>query len=94
MEIEYWEPRNEQVTTDRGFVYLDTKSVLKSSSNWEGSPEEIYKRFDKENNSLRYCNGSYYKFKNDDDHSNYIKWYQSLNKMEQFNMFYGNGIVD
>ena len=30
---------------------------------WSGDKERIFKRFYKENNSLKYCNGSHYTFK-------------------------------
>jgi hypothetical protein len=92
--IEYWNPKNETIVTKNGFRYLDTKSVITSNETWEGTKEEIFKRFDKQNNSLRYCNGSHYKFEDETLHTDYINWYKSLIESDKFNMFYGNGVVD
>lgn len=92
--IEYWNPANKTVVTVTGFRYLNTDSELKKVEEWEGTKEEIFKKFDKQNNSLRYCNGSHYKFEDETLHTDYINWYKSLDKNTQFNMYYGNGVVD
>jgi len=92
--IKYWNPRNKTVVTDSGFTYLDTKSEITKTETWEGSKEEIFKKFYKNNNSLRYCNGSYYKFEDETLYTKYLKWYKSLSKSTKFSMYYGNGIVD
>lgn len=94
VQVEYWNPRNETVVTESGFSYYDTNSVLTKTESWSGTKEEIFKKFDKENNSLRYCNGSYYKFKDNAIQEEYIKWYKSLDEHTKFTMFYGNGVVD
>lgn len=92
--IEYWSPKDETVVTESGFRYLNTNSVIQRVEEWEGSEEEIFKKFDKQNNSLRYCNGSHYKFEDETLHTDYINWYKSLDKNTQFSMYYGNGVVD
>jgi hypothetical protein len=92
--IEYWNPKNEEVVTKNGFRYEGTKSVITSNETWEGTKEEIFKRFYKQNNSLRYCNGSHCKFEDETLHTDYINWYKSLIESDKFNMFYGNGVVD
>lgn len=92
--IEYWNPKNKDVVTENGFRYLDTKSVITSIETWEGTKEEIFKRFDYQNNSLRYCNGSHYKFEDETLYTDYLNWYKSLSESNKFNMFYGNGVVD
>ena len=61
---------------------------------WEGTEEEIFKRFYKENNSLRYCNGSHYQFKDNQIDLRYREWLKSLSKETRFKMYYGNGVVD
>ena len=94
VKIERWSPKNETVVTETGFRYLDTKSVITNIETWEGSKEEIFKKFDKENNSLRYCNGNHFKFEDETLHTEYINWYKSLDESIKFNMFYGNGVVD
>lgn len=82
--VEYW---------DR-VSYTNTNSEVKRVETWSGSKEEIFKKFDGKNNSLRYCNGSYYKFKDSALQKEYIEWYNSLSENTKFNMFYGNGVVD
>lgn len=94
VRVEYWNPKNESVVTESGFRYLDTKSVITKVEIWEGTKEEIFKKFNKKNNSLRYCNGSFYKFEDKTLETEYINWYKSLDETTKFNMFYGNGIVD
>jgi hypothetical protein len=93
-KIDYWNPKNETVVTETGFRYLDTKSVITKTETWNGTKEEIFKKFYKENNSLRYCNGSYYKFKDNLLQQEYMEWYNTLSEATKFNMFYGNGVVD
>ena len=61
---------------------------------WEGTEEEIFKRFYEENNSLRYCNGSHYQFKDNQIDLRYREWLKSLSKEIRFKMYYGNGVVD
>lgn len=92
--IEYWNPANKTVVTVTGFRYLNTDSELKKVEEWEGTKEEIFKKFDKQNNSLRYCNGSHYKFENKNLETKYQDWYKSLSQNTKFNMYYGNGVVD
>jgi len=92
--IEYWNPKNETVVTESGFRYLNTNSALQKVEEWFGTEEEIFKKFYKENNSLRYCNGSHYKFEDKNLDTKYRDWYKSLDKNTQFSMYYGNGVVD
>tara|TARA_R100000654_G_C2686835_1_gene127980 strand:+ start:1850 stop:2080 length:231 start_codon:yes stop_codon:yes gene_type:complete len=72
--------------------YWDNK--IKKVENWSGTKEEIFKKFDAENNRLRYCNGSYYKFEDKNLQQEYFDWYKSLSEGTKFKMFYGNGVVD
>lgn len=92
--IQYWNPRNELVT-DEGFTYMDQSSVVTEEKAWnDDSKENLFKRFYKENNSLRYCNGSCLKFKDPSIEREYLDWYSSLDKGTKFSMYYGNGTVD
>ena len=83
-KIEYW---------DR-VSHTSCKSEIKKVETWEGTKERIFKRFDKSNNRLRYCNGSYYKFEDETLNREYINWYHSLEENTKFNMYYGSGVVD
>ena len=82
--IEYWGDVN----------HLTTREEIKKTEIWLDKEEEIFKKFDKLNNKLKYCNSSYLKFQDEKLLSKYNKWYNSLNKTTQFNMYYGNGVVD
>jgi len=57
--------------------------------------DEIFEEFYNRNNSLRYCNGSYWKFTNYDDDVRYHEWRRNLSQPRAFNLYYGKGgIVD
>ena len=53
--IEYWDKVS----------YTTSASEIKRTENWEDTKEGIFKKFDKQNNRLRYCNGSYFKFEDE-----------------------------
>jgi hypothetical protein len=57
---------------------------------------DTFEQFYKLNNSLRYCNGSYYTFKDLNWENKYNEWLKSDDyKSKSFNLYYGNnGIVD
>jgi uncharacterized protein YecT (DUF1311 family) len=84
VKVEYWD----------NISYTSCDSEIKSVETWNGTKEEIFKKFDKKNNRLRYCNGSYYEFQDKKLKQEYLEWYRSLSKSTKFNMFYGNGVVD
>lgn len=94
--LDYWNPRNESVVTEDGFRYLDTKSVITSTKDIEDTTEiGLFEQFYKLNNSLRYCNGSYYKFQDKELEQKYQEWLKSDDyKKKSFNLRYGNGVVD
>lgn len=94
VEVEYWDIVEESRVSETGFRYRSSQTKLMKTETWEGTGEEIFKRFDAANNRLRYCNGTYWKFKEKEMQEKYIAWYKSLDKNTQFNMYYGNGIVD
>jgi len=74
--------------------HLTTREEIKKTQIWEDTKEEIFKKFDKQNNRLRYCNGSYLKFEDESIFFEYKRWYDSLDKNTQFYMYYGNGTID
>lgn len=56
---------------------------------------DAFEQFYKLNNSLRYCNGSYYKFHDNELSNKYQEWLHSDDyKQKSFNLYYGNGVVD
>ena len=68
--------------------------------NWKESFEDdndiaIFEKFYKMNNSLKYCNGSYYKFNDIEWQDKYNDWLKTDDyKSKSFNLYYGNGVVD
>ena len=94
VNVEYWDNESKSVVTESGFRYRSTQSVVKRVEQWEGSREEIFNRYDKKNNSLKYCNGSHYKFEDETLVNEYLVWYKNLSESVRFNMYYGNGVVD
>ncbi len=95
-ELDYWSPKNETVVTETGFRYLDTKSVIKNQETISAHTDiALFEKFYKMNNSLRYCNGSHYTWKDSKFKALYKEWLNSDDyKSKSFNLYYGNGIVD
>lgn len=56
--------------------------------------EECFLQFYNLNRHYRYCNDTFYKFKDEEDKLQYDSWYKSLSEAQRFNMYYGNSIVD
>jgi hypothetical protein len=84
VELNYW---------DRGYTHI---SKITGQKTITGENDiEIFEQFYKENNSLRYCNGSYYTFISHEWDKKYKDWLNSDDyKRKSFNLYYGNGIVD
>jgi len=56
---------------------------------------DCFEQFYRLNNSLRYCNGNYYKFQDNIIEKDYKDWLKSDDyKKKSFNLYYGNGTVD
>jgi hypothetical protein len=82
-----------------GGYYQDQTSEVVRQEIIEGNTEiELFEKFYKLNNSLRYCNGSYYKFVYDKKHNWEIKYKAWINsedyKKKSFDLYYGGGVVD
>jgi hypothetical protein len=94
--LDYWNPKNETIVTESGFRYLNTNSVITNTKDIEDQTEiGLFEQFYKLNNSLRYCNGSYYKFQDNQWEQKYHEWLKSDDyKAKSFNLYYGNGVVD
>jgi len=76
--------------------YRSVFSEIKSQKELEANNEiEMFEKFYKLNNSLRYCNGSYYKFQDNQWEEKYQAWLKSDDyKKKSFELYYGNGVVD
>ena len=61
---------------------------------WEGTYDEVFEQFEKANNSLRYCNGHSYGFKDEEMRKKYTIWYNLIGESRRFDLYYGNGVVD
>jgi hypothetical protein len=94
--LDYWNPKNETVITKSGYCYLDKNSIITSTKDIESDTmTELFEQFDRLNNRLRYCNGSYYKFQDKLLEELYNVWLKSDDyKKKSFDLFYGNGTVD
>jgi hypothetical protein len=94
--LDYWNPENKSIVTEDGFRYLSVNPIITSTKDISDSSEiGLFEQFYKLNNSLRYCNGSYYKFQDKEWEEKYKEWLQSDDyKKKSFNLYYGNGIVD
>lgn len=94
--LDYWNPKNVTVVTETGYTYLDTSSAITSTKEISGVDKiSLFEQFFTLNNSLRYCNGSYYKFQNKTLETEYNNWLKSDDfKKKHFNLYYGNGVVD
>ena len=85
LKIQYW---------DR-IDYYSSGSEIKRTEDLSAETEDaLFEKFYKMNNSLRYCNGSYYKFEKSIDQDRYNEWNKNLSKARSFNLYYGNGVVD
>jgi hypothetical protein len=94
-KIEYWDRTNESKVTESGFRYVDTSSKKIREEDLTANTEDaLFEKFYKLNNSLKYCNGSYYKFVNEQDQADYFEWLKNLSHERNFNLYYGNGVVD
>jgi len=76
--------------------YTSCHSEIKRQQTITGDIDiEVFEKFYKLNNSLRYCNGSYYKFAIKKWEDKYSQWLKSEDyKAKSFNLYYGNGVVD
>lgn len=72
------------------------KSVLVRTQDIIGDDDiQLFEVFYKMNNRLRYCNGSYYTFKDSEWDIKYNEWIKSDDyKSKSFNLYYGGGVVD
>ena len=85
VKIEYW---------DR-ISYTNCNSEIKKTETLSATTEDaLFESFYKKNNSLRYCNGSYYKFEDNSVEAKYNDWRKNMSKARSFELYYGNGVVD
>ncbi len=77
-------------------TYSSINSEIKNQKTIQGKDDiDIFEQFYKLNNSLRYCNGSYYKFQDKEWENKYNQWLKSEDyKSKSFSLYYGNGVVD
>ena len=85
--LDYWDRKDYQYSWE---------SEIKKQETIEADDDiAIFEKFYKMNNSLRYCNGSYYKFNDKQWQDRYNEWLKTDDyKSKSFNLYYGNGIVD
>jgi hypothetical protein len=76
--------------------YTSCESEIKHQKTITATSDiDVFEQFYKLNNSLRYCNGSFYRFHNNEWANKYQEWLHSEDyKQKSFNLYYGNGVVD
>jgi hypothetical protein len=85
--LDYWDRKDYQ--------YFWESEIKKQETIKADDDIAIFEKFYKMNNSLRYCNGSYYKFNDKQWQDKYNKWLKTDDyKSKSFNLYYGNGVVD
>lgn len=72
--------------------YNDYK--LKETVTRKGTLDSIFENYDRDNNRLRYCNGSYYKFVDSHYRDLFYIWRDMNDYMRNFNNYYLGSIVD
>ena len=72
--------------------YSDYKVI--SEETFSGTYDKIFEQVEYANDHLRYCNGSYYKFKDKTNEKLSKLWYLSISKSRSMDIYYGNGTVD
>ncbi len=94
--LNYYDNVRETKEYPSGGYYVSSSTKLIRNIEIDGITEiDIFEKFYKLNNSLRYCNGSYYKFETKDWQDKYNEWLKSDDyKSKSFNLYYGGGIVD
>jgi hypothetical protein len=93
--LDYYDPANTSKVSTTGFRWLDTSSIKKGEKVIRGDKRDIFIQFYKLNNSLRYCNGSYYRFRDSSLGDGYDEWLRSDDyKSISFDLYYGGGVVD
>lgn len=72
--------------------YSDYKVI--SEETFTGTYDKIFEHFEYANDHLRYCNGSYYKFKDEKNNKLSRLWYEFIPKNRRMDIYYGSGTVD
>lgn len=90
-KVNFYSLKRTTVKTETGFMYEKSESVLNRTEEWEGTENEIFLRFYKSNNSLKYCNGTFYEFTDREVAKRYSENFNDLHTIENY---YGAGIVD
>jgi len=77
----------------RHHVYPHKEDTIRTYE-LEGTFDEVCEKMYRENNRLRYCNGSYHKFQDEQMEEDYYLWRCLISEGRSFNLYYGNGVVD
>lgn len=90
--MEYVYPDSEN-GTPRHHVY-PIRVTKRTEKTVTGTMDEVFVKHYKANNSLRYCNGEWWEFKDKEVQEMYNLWLRIMPEGRSFNLYYGNGIVD
>jgi len=95
--VQYWNPKNAFVPNANGIgSHYDSNSYVTKTEEHEVETEEdkeaLFRTIYHRNNSLRYCNGSYWKFVDKKFEAEYYGDF--MRKYNTIGNYYGNGVVD
>jgi hypothetical protein len=69
--------------------------VTETEQTWEGETlDDVFVQMEKANNSLRYCNGRGWHFKDPVVKEQHYLWNLTMDKSRSMDLYYGNGIED
>ena len=95
--VQYWNPKNAFISNVNGIgTHYDSNSYVTKTEEHEADTQEdkenVFKMIYHRNNSLRYCNGSYWLFVDkvieNEYRTSFMKEYNTISN------YYGNGVVD
>ena len=93
-EYDEWNYPDVEGGEPRHHVYPRTAAKEEEHEIEGATMDEVFEKHYKANNSLRYCNGYYYKFKDEKVQKLYNLWDITMPEARSFWLYYGNGTVD
>lgn len=94
VSVEFHSPKRVQVTSKDGFIYEAERDTVKEEV-FEGTFDKVCEQLEKANNTFRYCNGTYYEFKDEKMRNDYRYWRHLIPFSRSFDLYYpGNTVVD
>lgn len=90
--VEFHSTERVTVTAKSGLIYEAERDTVKERV-FEGTFDKVCERLEKANNSFRYCNGTYYEFKDEKMRNNYRYWRHLIPFARSFDLYYPDSTV-